>query len=466
MAAATEIDSDIVTEDHARVDGVEWALVWRDPDTAETRLAAATAEELFVLKVLAEDVSVPDAASQGGSSVEAIEWALHRAGDKGLILRPPSRLSRDPAALGLAEIPRRFCEVRGFTVQWHITNDCDLHCRHCYDRDRHSRLTLLQGLTFLEDLAVFSRHRRVRGHVSFTGGNPFLSPHFLQLYEHAVRRGFATSILGNPAPRGELEKIVSVKRPDYFQVSLEGLPQHNDFIRGTGQFARVIEFLGVLRDLGVPSTVMLTLTNDNLAQVLPLADRLRGHADHFTFNRLSPVGEGAALAMPDPERYAGFVEAYVAAADQNPILGFKDNLINAVLDAKGREPFGGCTGFGCGAAFSSFAVLPDGEVHACRKFPSRIGNILYQRVGEVYDSARAALCRRGSLACRGCDLRAACGGCLAIADGLGLDFSVDRDPYCRWKQAAEDAFPVAGCTPCPQRERRTEQPVPELVAGG
>ena len=33
------------------------------------------------------------------------------------------------------------------------------------------------------------------------------------------------------------------------------------------------------------------------------------------------------------------------------------------------EPFGGCTGFGCGAAFNFMAVLPDGEVHACRKVP-------------------------------------------------------------------------------------------------
>jgi len=30
-------------------------------------------------------------------------------------------------------------------------------------------------------------------------------------------------------------------------------------------------------------------------------------------------------------------------------MGLKDNLLNLVLAAQGEAPFGGCTGFGCGA---------------------------------------------------------------------------------------------------------------------
>jgi hypothetical protein len=52
--------------------------------------------------------------------------------------------------------------------------------------------------------------------------------------------------------------------------------------------------------------VMLTLTRDNLDQVLPLAELLRDRADFFTFNRLSTVGEGASLQMPEKEAFEAF----------------------------------------------------------------------------------------------------------------------------------------------------------------
>lgn len=54
-------------------------------------------------------------------------------------------------------------------------------------------------------------------------------------------------------------------------------------------------------------------------------------------------------------------------------MGLKDNLFNLVLAEGGEAPFGGCTGNGCGAAFNFVTLLSDGEVHACRKFPSPLG---------------------------------------------------------------------------------------------
>ena len=216
-----------------------------------------------------------------------------------------------------------------------------------------------QGIQILNDLKSFCRDRYVKGHVCFSGGNPLLHPHFLELYTAAVERNFSTSILGNPAPRKQIEDIIAIQKPEYFQVSIEGLPEHNDWIRGKGNFTRVVEFLGVLRDLNVSSAVMLTLTRDNMDQILPLAERLRGHTDHFTFNRLSPVGEGANLQLPDKKAFADFLEKYIDATRSNPILGIKDNLINIIYESQGIAPYGGCTGFGCGASFIFCAVLPD-----------------------------------------------------------------------------------------------------------
>ena len=108
------------------------------------------------------------------------------------------------------------------------------------------------------------------------------------------------------------------------------------------------------------------------------------------------MGEGAALALPEPDEYREFLRRYHAAMLDSPVLGLKDNLLNIVRHQEGRRLFRGCTGYGCGAAFNFFAVLPNGEAHACRKFPSPIGNLLEQSFSEVYASEAAQAYRRGN----------------------------------------------------------------------
>jgi selenobiotic family peptide radical SAM maturase len=411
--------------------GAEHAMDWRDPATGATRVQAAEAAELLALKVVVEEIPPAKAARATKVGVPVVENALWRAAEKGILLAPRSRIRRDPALFPIPPgTPAAFVSSPTFLIQWHITQACDLRCKHCYDRSPRSPLTLEQGTKVLDDLRRFCLDRRVRGQVCFTGGNPFLHPDFAGLWRAAAERGFPASILGNPAPRAALENLLAIQRPQYYQVSLEGLPEYNDRIRGAGHFARTIEFCGVLRDLEIESTVMLTLTRDNMDQVLPLAERLRGHTGRFTFNRLSQVGEGAALPLPTREAYAAFLETYLKAAESNPILNVKDNLFNIIKRRRGEALFDGCTGYGCGAAFGFVAVLPDGEVHACRKFPSPIGNLIEQDLGEIYDSEPARRYRAGCRACADCPLRPTCGGCMAIAFGHGLNVFEQRDPFC------------------------------------
>ena len=409
----------------------EAVLVWVDMETGTSFVRTAGPEELLVLKMACEEIDPRRAAALGEVPVVAIEEAIGRAVDQGLLLVPPSRIRRDEASFPITgAVESRFLAAEVFTLQWHITQVCDLHCKHCYDRSDRASLPLARGLGVLDELLAFCQSRHVRGQVSFSGGNPLLYPHFLELYQAAVDRGFSVAILGNATSKEHLLPLLAIRKPSFFQVSLEGLPEHNDFIRGKGYFARVMEFLDLLREQEVYSMVMLTLTRGNMDQVLPLAELLRDRADLFVFNRLAMVGEGSLLESAPIADYREFLERYLAAAQENPGLGLKDNFFNVLRAEKGEPLLGGCAGFGCGAAFNFVSLLPDGEVHGCRKFPSLIGNIFSQSLAEIYDSSAARQYRAGSLACRECRLRPACGGCLAVSHGFGRDVFSERDPYC------------------------------------
>lgn len=411
--------------------GEEFVMVWGDPKAGKPKVQAASHEDLLVLKVVVEGIDPKEVAAEGSLPVGAVDAAIHRAVSKGILLAPSSRIRRDANTFSVGEnTDGRFLTSAVFTLQWHITQACDLHCKHCYDRSNRSPLKLDQGLRILDDLRDFCQDRHVRGQVSFTGGNPLLHPQFVELYRAATQRGLGVAVLGNPAPKKDIEELLAVQQPVFFQVSLEGLREHNDMIRGSGHFDRVMEFLSILRDLGVPSKVMLTLTAGNIDQVVPLGEMLRDLTDDFTFNRLSMVGEGANLRLPLQEDFVTFLAAYMEAAKRNPVIGLKDNLINIIRHQGGIEPFGGCTGYGCGAAFNFMAVLSDGQAHACRKFPSPIGNVFEQSIAEIYDSEIADQYRAGPASCRSCPIHLVCRGCLAVAYSHGLNVFEQRDPYC------------------------------------
>ncbi len=410
--------------------GGEQIIAWQHPASGAIKAKPVDKENLLVMKMALEELPVRAVARQGGVHAAAIEAALIRAFKEGIVTGPEPLIKRHYNPEHYKDIDRSFFAARIFSLQWHITQTCDLHCRHCYDRNQYTSLSLQQEIAILDDLAGFCASHNVHGQITFTGGNPLLHPNFEKLYQEAADRGFTIAVLGNPTTREQIERLNAIQPLAFYQVSLEGLEEHNDYMRGKGHFKKIMSFLDLLRELGVYSMVMLTLTRDNMEQVLPLAEILRTKTDLFTFNRLSLVGEGANLVTVDAEQYPAFLKAYEETVATNPCLGIKDNLLNIVYHKQKRPLFGGCTGFGCGAAFNFITVLADGSVHACRKFPSPLGNILDNSFSRIYHSEAAKRYRGGPAECQDCSIRPVCGGCLAVAYSHDLDIFMEKDPYC------------------------------------
>lgn len=406
-------------------------MTWQHPKTGKQKIRDAEDIDLLALKIILEGIDPREAAAIGNINVNAIHSALDRAITQGILVSPPSLIQRTSlVSLQPSEAIKPFLSADIFTLQWHVTQACDLHCKHCYDRSDRTSMPHGMAINILDDFYEFCRDMHVKGQITFTGGNPLLYPHFTEIYQAAADRGFGIAILGNPTPADQIEQLIKIAKPAFFQISLEGLAEHNDYIRGEGHFQRSLAFLDDLKTMDIYSMVMLTLTRDNMDQVLPLGRLLTGRTDHFTFNRLSTVGEGKQLLMPEKKDFEAFLREFATAAATSPLLGLKDNLINIIREENEMELFGGCTGYGCGAAFNFAALLPDGEVHACRKLPSPIGNILQNRLIDIYQSDLAEKYRAGSSACRDCRLNAACRGCLAITYSHGLDIFKDCDPFC------------------------------------
>ena len=92
---------------------------------------------------------------------------------------------------------------RYFSFQWHITDECDQRCKHCYifSENCNKKLdsmswnqmeeTFYNCLDFCE---VYHRYP----YFYITGGDPILHPHFWKLLELLKKHSIPFTILGNP----------------------------------------------------------------------------------------------------------------------------------------------------------------------------------------------------------------------------------------------------------------------------
>ncbi|MFD0393589.1 radical SAM protein [Streptomyces nogalater] len=81
---------------------------------------------------------------------------------------------------------------------------------------------------------------------------------------------------------------------DLLRVSLEGVGSANDGIRKRGSYQSALSALSLARDLGVPAGATMTVTSQNIGEVLALASILgQLGVQQLKLHHLRPVGNAA-----------------------------------------------------------------------------------------------------------------------------------------------------------------------------
>lgn len=89
---------------------------------------------------------------------------------------------------------------------------------------------------------------------------------------------------------------------------------------------------------------------------------------------------------------------------------------------------------GCNCGNCHLTILPTGDLYACRRFESKVGNVFEDRIADVWVSDCMESYRDYTKfkKCSKCELLAWCRGCPAVAYGTTRDF-YEADPQC-WKE--------------------------------
>jgi len=106
---------------------------------------------------------------------------------------------KDPVLTATGE-PRATVPLRELRTLWFNTGTlCNITCRNCYieSSPRNDRLVYLGLDDITPYLDEIARERLGTQEIGFTGGEPFMNPHIIEMLDECLARGFRTLVLTN-----------------------------------------------------------------------------------------------------------------------------------------------------------------------------------------------------------------------------------------------------------------------------
>jgi radical SAM protein with 4Fe4S-binding SPASM domain len=340
-----------------------------------------------------------------------------------------------------------------FFVQWHLTERCNLSCRHCYQSGAVLEMRYDEICRAIDNVKnaiegwVTEYEMQMSPSLHFTGGEPLLRKDLFLIMNYARERGFSISLMSNGILIDNYTALrIREARVKDVQISLDGLEAAHDDLRGEGSFQRALKGISNLVAHGVETNINLTVSRLNMKDtdgLVRLAEELGVSA--IAFSRLVPTGRGKELSSEtlSREEVADFYKMLRGYKDQSSVVVTSRDPLATIADLGADIPESEIPLGGCAAGIFGVTIASDGTVMPCRRMDLSIGNIREVSFRELWAESPVlwALRRREEYhgGCNSCRYWAVCRGCraiaLAFARAEGKEDYLAPDPQCPYFQS-------------------------------
>lgn len=336
-----------------------------------------------------------------------------------------------------------------FLFQWHLTERCNLSCKHCYQTgEKRNELTLPEIKELIVEISDMVSQwsdaygMAVKPSFNITGGEPFLHEDLFEVLEDLRKLGSEVFLLTNGILiTEESAKFLSWLGISGVQVSIEGPEEVHEKIRGKGSFASSLTGVRHLIDAGMRVTLNVTLSEANAGYLDEIVDISNSQGvGRLGFSRLVPSGRGSGMLkdMLSKERSRELYKRIFSAGSDRLKITTGDPVASQMSSAANEGEGGSIPVGGCAAGVSGMTILPDGTILPCRRLNVPIGNVRSDSLRELWATSPVLGLLRDKKnykgKCGSCKRWSQCRGCRAIAyaysQSKGEDDYLAEDPQC------------------------------------
>jgi len=326
--------------------------------------------------------------------------------------------------------------VKIFYLQWHLSEACNLKCKHCY-QENHTPVMLEYDklLDILNQYRNLLKKLKVKGHINLTGGEPLCSPYLFKLLEEFKKDSdlYSFSILTNGTLiTDDIAKKIASYNPEYVQVSLEGSKKKNDYVRGKGVYKKVGEAIKLLNKYHIFTSVSFTATKINYREfpkVVKYAEKLG--VNNVWTDRFIPLGTSYdkefTLNKEETQEYLDII------SKENIRLRRKKSKTHVSMYRALQFTRTQNIAYHCTAGKELLTVMENGDLVPCRRMPIYIGNLLKEDMYELYKNNKILKDLQNPVVPEGCkhcdDAKHCMGGLKCLTYALTGSYKL-KDPGC------------------------------------
>ena len=315
--------------------------------------------------------------------------------------------------------------VKRFILQWHLGEQCNLKCLHCY-QENHKYI----NLPYDDLVSIYNQYKellkklKMKGHINITGGEPLCNPHLFKLLDLIKKDSdlISFSILTNGTLVTPLiAKKIKSYNPYYVQVSLEGGKKTNDYIRGDGTYKRIALGIKNLRNEDIFTSISFTATKLNYKEFSKVVKYgVKYNVNNIWSDRYIPLGDSI-----DKELMMNYDETReylkIMNSERDKLLKKKNNHTTISMYRALQFQMTNDFAYGCTAGDSLLTVMENGDLVPCRRMPIVVGNLLKDNMYDLYRNNKILKeLRRNNIPddCKSCEHSKLCRGglkCLTYA---------------------------------------------------
>lgn len=296
-------------------------------------------------------------------------------------------------------------EYRPLTCVWEVTMGCNMRCGHCGSSCQQplpDELTTDEALDLCDQIAALGLKW-----VTLSGGEPLTRKDIALLVKRLNENGVVVNIITNGwLIREEMAKALRQGGIATVAVSIDGTREIHNKIRREGAFEQAESAFGLLRQAGIKTGAVTTITNQNIEILGEIKEELiRMGVETWQVQLGLPMGnlkERPDWLLP-PERVSDIIEFCYQTAKEGRIKIFPADCIGYYTkkEMEIKQISYGTPAValwdGCNAGIRGFGILHNGDILGCTSIRDRKyieGNIRERSLKEIWTDTNSFQWRR------------------------------------------------------------------------
>ncbi len=281
-------------------------------------------------------------------------------------------------------------------IQWKITNKCNLHCKHCY-------LGKLDGFELPYERALEITQSIIDSNVmevTISGGECLTYKGIEEIIKKLLQNDIKVDIFTNALLLKKLLNKIDneiIKKDNLlFYVSVDGLKDNHEKIRGKNTFDKTIDNIKYAIDLGYPVVTNTVINKINYNDIMEMVVLLKtmGVKD-VQLSNLIVQGSASSDMKITLEEQLALKDKINKLYEEHPEFGYiyysevpdSDGVRKVYSMEGGKANYIGNDNWKCTAGVARVTIDSDGKVYCCPFIKdSYLGDLSNETLAEVWDN--------------------------------------------------------------------------------